>query len=44
VRVVIPTAGAAPWCFRLQVLWSTEVGDGVVDSGGRLLGVASPGQ
>jgi hypothetical protein len=41
VRVVIlpTTADTAPWSFKLQVLWSTEVGDGLVDSGGRLLGV-----
>jgi hypothetical protein len=41
VRVVIQptTMESAPWCFTLQVLWSSVIGDGLVDSGGRLVEV-----
>ncbi len=44
VRVVIlpTTPDTPPWSFTLQVLWSAVVGDGLVDSGGRLLSVAEP--
>jgi hypothetical protein len=46
VRVAVAASDPAqePWCFSLQVLWSTNVGDGLFDSGGRLLDLApAPG-
>lgn len=33
---------AEQWYFTLQVLWSSAIGDGLVDSGGLFLGVAQP--
>ena len=46
VRVLIPCIDddSNPWCFLVQILWSSQIGDNLVENGGVLLERLDPNQ
>jgi hypothetical protein len=46
IRVLIPRIGAEgnPWCFLVQILWSSQIGDNLIENGGVFLERLDPNQ